>query len=422
MIHFNIGLDNAVVKDYRLSSWYAYQQAFNECLHNHPEASVRGIMSMLQVEFSFDLDRFWFCLTGVKKDIYWPVYHFDAPEYIYVFQIIRERVLVLLEEQGYNADIFMVMMEDEKQMGILLSPGPAPKCTVRELAERMSVLAQAATDELVFQGDGRYCNVTALTGELHGFAAIREGYLQARALNDLSFFRMVPQVLTEEDVEVSRNGADYSTVMDACIQLTSAADEGDDRQTALLLEALFLDLLRGSYSRPLCRDALSFLKSALQVRCTVYDLMEGLDLDALCNVEGYHKIEECAAAVEPVFLRFCAAVRERGAYSKVVLHAAYYVATHYAGDLSLPDVARYANVTPAYLSTHFKETTGASLRDYVTATRLEHAKILLAQSGKKVSEVANAVGFYDVKYFTRTFKKLTGFSPIEYRAAMGEKG
>lgn len=416
MIRFSTSEERFAEKDYRISAWYAYHQAFNECLHNHPETSSRGIMDMLQTKFSFDLSRFWFCLTGVKKDIYWPVYHIDAPEYIEVFRAIRIRVLNLIESMGYNADIFMVMMEDEKQMGILLSPGTAPRCAVRELAERIGALAQEATDELVFRGDSRYCNVAALTGELHGFSDIREGYLQARALNDLAFFRMVPQVLTAEDVDASRNGADYPSVMDACIQLLTAVDEGDAPQTDMLLNNLLLSLLRNSYSLPLCRDALSFLKSALQIRCTVYGLMDGLELDTLCDVEHYHKIEECAQALGQVFERLCAAVRERGHYSKVVLHAAYYIKCRYADDISLPDVARYANVTPTYLSTHFKENTGMALRDYVTAARIERARGLLAHGEQKVAEVAGAVGFYDAKYFTRTFKRLTGHSPAEYRA------
>lgn len=403
---------------YELSAWYAYTHAFNECLHNHPEPSTRGILHSLKTEFAFDLNRFWFCLTGVKKDIYWPVYHFDAPEYIEIFGNIRERVATMLEEQDYTADIFMVMIEDEKQMGILLSPGEAPKCAVRELAERIGALAQESTDELVFKGDDRYCNVTALTGELHGFGDIREGYHRARALNDLAFFRMVPQVLTAEDVEAGRNGADYPAVMDTCIQLIAVVDEGDAAQADTLSNAFFLSLLRGSYSLPLCRDALSFLKSALQIRCTVYELMDGLDLDALCDVERYHKIEECAQALGQVFQGLCAAVREQGHYSKVVLHAAYYIRCHYADDISLPDVARYANVTATYLSSHFKENTGMALRDYITATRLERARSLLAHGEQKVAEVAQAVGFYDVKYFTRTFKRLTGRSPAEYRAAM----
>lgn len=421
MKRFATQKEQFTLAQYELSAWYAYTHAFNECLHNHPEASTRGILKSLKSEFSFDLNRFWFCLTGVKKDIYWPIYHFDAPEYIEIFGVIRERVITLLEKQGYTADIFMVMIEDEKQMGILLSPGDAPKCTVRELAERIGALAQESTDELVFRGDDRYCTVTALTEELRGFGDIREGYLRARALNDLAFFRMVPQVLTAEDVEGSRNGADYPSVMDACIQLLGAVDEGDAAQADDLLNVLFLSLLRGSYSLPLCRDALSFLKSALQVRCTVYGLMDGLGLDDLCDVERYHKIEECAQALGQIFQRLCAAVREQGRYSKVVLHAAYYVKKHYAEDLSLPDVARYANVTATYLSNHFKENTGGTLRDYITATRIDAAKGLLVLGGKKVSEVAEAVGFYDAKYFTRTFKKFTGLSPAEYRSRP-EKG
>lgn len=404
-----------IMRDYRFPAGYLYTHALNECLHNHPESSTRGILRYCRVEFAFDLSRYWFCLTGIKKEIYWRVYGLNADEYLEIYNGLRRALMETAAGHGWRADIFMVMKEDEKQIAVLMSPGAAADCSARALAEDMGRLVQRRYEEDLFKGDGRYCNVTALSEELHGFSDIRAGYLQVRALNDLSFFRMAPAVLTAEEVARTRNGADYPAVMEECFQLALAVDEGDEGQALKRLNGLFLTLLRGSDSLSLCRDALSFFKNMLQVRCTVFGAPEGLELDALCAVERYLKIEECAQALSPVLSALCAAVREKGPYPRAVVQAMYYVKTHYAQDISIQDVARYVNMNANYLSGLFRESAGLPLRDHLIKTRVEAAQELLSRDGAKVAEAAAAVGFTDAKYFARVFKRIAGRSPARYR-------
>jgi two-component system response regulator YesN len=47
--------------------------------------------------------------------------------------------------------------------------------------------------------------------------------------------------------------------------------------------------------------------------------------------------------------------------------------------------------------------------------RIEEAKKLLAQSEKKVSQIALEVGFHDIKYFGRAFREKVSMCPVEYR-------
>ena len=153
------------------------------------------------------------------------------------------------------------------------------------------------------------------------------------------------------------------------------------------------------------------------MRRTAYGMTEGLDLDGLCDLDRYLKIEECWEAVAPAFTQLCGEVRRQGPRSRPVLHAIYFIRKHYSRDISIQDVARYANVNPNYLSGIFRENTGTALRDYITETRMEAARRLLRETDGRVADVARAVGFYDAKYFARTFKKLVGVSPAAYRAA-----
>ena len=78
-------------------------------------------------------------------------------------------------------------------------------------------------------------------------------------------------------------------------------------------------------------------------------------------------------------------------------------------------------ISAIYLSVLFKEETGESFRDYLIASKIERAKQLLAQTDQRVYEIAVAVGYSDIKYFSRNFKRLVGCLPNAYRTRMRAK-
>ena len=53
--------------------------------------------------------------------------------------------------------------------------------------------------------------------------------------------------------------------------------------------------------------------------------------------------------------------------------------------------------------------------DYVITLRMNHARRLMTQTDLAVREIAEAVGYPDQLYFSRLFKKRTGFPPSTYR-------
>lgn len=82
------------------------------------------------------------------------------------------------------------------------------------------------------------------------------------------------------------------------------------------------------------------------------------------------------------------------------------------------DLERYADmcyVSPTRFSHLFKEHTGVSPYRFLLDLRIDRAKDLLENSSFSIDECGQAVGFTDVSYFCRIFKKYTGYSPGEYR-------
>ena len=413
--------DKSEIADVRTNTGYFYTMALNECLTSHPEKIMTRYLKMWQLELSFSRKRFWFCLTGLKKLIYYGVYGYEAEDYLNIYDRYRLQVENLVEQQGYAANVFMVMEEDIKQMAVIFSPGKTPGCTPLQLAQTINSLGQSIYDEEMFHGDTRYCNITALSGELCGYTDIRAGYLETRKLNDLGYFHMRPEVLTAERIDRLCNQADYRIVIGECRQLKQALDEGSAALCRKHLDSLFLDTVKGSYRWTLLQDALSYCKHMLELRCTARGLT-GVNLERLCNMTSYLTIEECTQALQEVLEQLCAVAQEHGSYQDLMLYAIYYIKLHYAEGITLSDVAAYANVNPNYLSGSFQKEMGLSLREFITMERIDAAKRLLGETDLKVADIAGAVGIHDVPYFRQLFKKTVGMTPREYRTVNTSAG
>ncbi|WP_059051149.1 response regulator transcription factor [Paenibacillus senegalimassiliensis] len=92
-----------------------------------------------------------------------------------------------------------------------------------------------------------------------------------------------------------------------------------------------------------------------------------------------------------------------------------YVEQHYQADLSLQEIAAQFYVSREYVSRKFKQEFGINFSDYLSQYRIDKAKLLMANPNLKLHEIGEMVGFRDVKYFSKVFKKLTGESPRDFR-------
>ena len=85
------------------------------------------------------------------------------------------------------------------------------------------------------------------------------------------------------------------------------------------------------------------------------------------------------------------------------------------GNLSVKDISEHVYLSTSYVCTIFKNETGKTLNQYLTEYRIERAKILLLDPRYKITDISDKVGYSDGNYFGKTFKKMVGFSPSEFR-------
>jgi AraC-like DNA-binding protein/ActR/RegA family two-component response regulator len=96
--------------------------------------------------------------------------------------------------------------------------------------------------------------------------------------------------------------------------------------------------------------------------------------------------------------------------------AVSYVATNYPEKLCLATAARLCDLSPFQFSRNFKKEHGFTFRDFVVRVRIERAAELMKDSSVSVTEAAFVVGFNDLSYFARMFRRQLGVSPSHYRS------
>jgi AraC-like DNA-binding protein len=103
------------------------------------------------------------------------------------------------------------------------------------------------------------------------------------------------------------------------------------------------------------------------------------------------------------------------AESPVIARAREFIAGHKTEALSLAAVSKVAGASVFHFCKLFHKTTGLNFTDYVARARVEDARKGLLNPSRRISEIAYDVGFQSLTQFNRTFKRIFGQSPSEYR-------
>lgn len=101
--------------------------------------------------------------------------------------------------------------------------------------------------------------------------------------------------------------------------------------------------------------------------------------------------------------------------NSVISRALKYVSENYNKNIYISDVADYVGLNQVYFGRLFKVYVGENFTDYLIDLRIKKAMALLENENMKISEVSKSVGYDNIKYFSRIFKKRTGKTPIDYK-------
>ena len=94
-----------------------------------------------------------------------------------------------------------------------------------------------------------------------------------------------------------------------------------------------------------------------------------------------------------------------------------YIAENFLYDIDCVTIACAADIHPKYAMSLFKKSTGMTLNEYVNLLRLSYAQALLMHEDANVLRVAMESGFGSLSAFNKSFRKLAGMSPSDFRRA-----
>ncbi|MFK4956336.1 helix-turn-helix transcriptional regulator [Lactococcus garvieae] len=110
---------------------------------------------------------------------------------------------------------------------------------------------------------------------------------------------------------------------------------------------------------------------------------------------------------------------ERAKYLKydspIVNQTTNYVRNNLNNKISVTEIALEFEISPDYLSSHFKKITGIALKTFINQEKINQSKYLLLFTNYSLTEVAHELGYSDQSYFAHLFKKHTNQTPLQYK-------
>jgi len=260
-------------------------------------------------------------------------------------------------------------------------------------------------------------------GEIvHNVADIHESYEQAITLLSRRFFCVHGQhVLGYKDFASIQNdlkSADKAQVSSFSSMFIDQLQTFNRHKVAETLTDLE-EYLRNVNSN-LSSVKLFLTDLFLQVKSSLFHTYPNADLPFETNsqiidqISKKHFLCEVTAYFSEQFGKIMNAL---GGFSResVMNDILYYIDHNYNQNIKIEQLAELFGYNPSYLGKALNRTLGESFNSYIDRIRISHAIELLKDGNYKVYEISEKVGYNNVDYFHKKFKKYSGMSPAEFR-------
>lgn len=206
----------------------------------------------------------------------------------------------------------------------------------------------------------------------------------------------------------------------ATVVRTGAVEEVDGA-----VEDFIASLSASGVSVALCR--MIVMHAVTEILAVAYELgrteLPGFNnWELFRDLQSYETLTEIKSWLDNICLELARAVQlHHESHVRLLMdRAKTYIEEHYADpDLSIQDLCRELHISSSYFSLVFKRETGRTFLGILTEIRMNKAKELLLISSLKGYEIAELVGYADPNYFSVSFRKHFGLSPVQYRDQWG---
>lgn len=405
----------SMIKDYSEETKRTFLRAvLNQRCGNNPEDVVKNVSDMFRQENGIGNESGRFVL--VRPDTGYLDYSHDS------YQMLLDKTTAILESDFSQDGISILVEPCNEGIGLYLSGDAISRTQLIKTCNHVREKVLALRD--LFRG----VNVTfVISGGANGIEEIiRQIYLSRFSIDNRIFLennqiielshasanlyddmqavsRMMDQFLEEfEDTVKMENVSQF--VLDAKAKLLSSNQVSGFgvHECALKMLSHFLRRL-GTMDGTLKKEEITESFQVLVDHCdTVDDIFALLD-QTICKIR------------DEVFENL------KNREIRPIKFAKQYIEENKGMNISLEDLASQVGFSYTYFSSLFKKETGKTITEYIQQVRIEAAKKLLLEKDKKIPEIAALVGYNDVKFFTKQFKKTVGVSPNEFQKLFYEK-
>ncbi|CAM3686815.1 helix-turn-helix domain-containing protein [Marinicrinis lubricantis] len=247
----------------------------------------------------------------------------------------------------------------------------------------------------------------------HLFAEVKEALLlrDCTLRNQIIDLEQVEDFCSDEEMR-------YSFSLER--KLVQAMRTGQREEANLLITEFLNQLAAGGATEAVVQQGMLQLLGKMQntmLQCGMnpHRLFKGSNMyERLSQIRGAEEMLEWmkGSVAGPFFDEM--EERSHDRLREIVDKAVTYMHDNYMRDISLDECAEHAGTNHYSLSKAFKQYVGKNFIDYLTELRMDKAKELIRDTGLKIYDIAERVG-YQHSYFNRIFKKLEGMTPRQYR-------
>ena len=307
--------------------------------------------------------------------------------------------------------------EEEYEISVLYSEEMAKK---RELSteEFMDSLLNAASQRIGIP-------LVALVGkEVDDIARISNSYSSACVLKSSRGFRTQKKIYYyEEEVQVNQNKV--VLCKQSLDKLIHAVEQNDRVAINSSVDELYTEMENAGLTGELVSMNTNYLLFQLIHLAVEQD--ESVDQEEVMLYISNNVFDSGISRGSRAHLRRFACeyaeylIQLRKNVSRgVLLDVEREVREHFAENITLKDLSKKYFVNSSYLGQIFRKKYGQSFKDYLSNYRINEAAQMLLRTDKKISVIAEEVGYHDTDYFISRFIEQKGCTPARYRKNSGE--
>lgn len=295
----------------------------------------------------------------------------------------------------------------------------------RMALERFMTLEQFMEELLKEAGKQGGIPLALLVGkEVEDISRISNSYSSACVLKAFQGFRQEKKIYYYEE-EVQINQSKVVLCKQSMDKLIQAVEQNDRVAINSSVDALYIEMENMGMTGESISMNTNYLlfqlihlaveqdESVDQEEVMLYISNNSVDADIVRGGRAHLRRFACEYAEYLIQLR-------KNVSRGVLLDVEREVKEHFAENITLKDLSKKYYVNSSYLGQIFRKKYGQSFKDYLSNYRINEAAQMLLKTDKKISVIAEEVGYHDTDYFISRFIEQKGCTPARYRKNSGE--